>query len=545
MTETARPWWKGAVIYQIYPRSFQDTTGTGIGDLNGITERLGYIADLGVDAIWISPFFKSPMKDYGYDVADYRCVDPMFGSNDDFDRLIDRAHALGLKVMVDMVYAHTSNQHAWFIESRANRDNPKADWYVWADPQPDGTPPNNWLSVFGGPAWQWEPRRSQYYLHHFLVSQPNLNWHNPAVADAMFADTKFWLDKGVDGLRLDAISTLFSDAALRSNPPVDPADRVAEMAGAGNNPIAMQNHIYDRDQPEMLPMFNRLRKLVEQYPSGFLLGEIADVDSIAAVAKYTRGRDRLHSGYTFQLMQAQFDAGMLKALVGRLERELDDGWMTWSLSNHDSPRSVSRFGVLPHLSGDRAALAKLLMALQLSLRGSVCIYQGEELGLTEVDIPYERLLDPWGIEFWPDFKGRDGCRTPMAWSSHAVNCGFSIVEPWLPVGPDHGGLAVDVQNSDENSTLEAYRRFLAWRRSQAPIIDGDFLLRDDLDDPIFAFERSKDGQRMLCVFNLSNEPRDVAIEDGWHPSDGHGFGADLDGGKVTLPAFGAFFASSA
>ncbi|NNG03010.1 MAG: alpha-glucosidase [Inquilinus sp.] len=544
MTETQQaPWWRGAVIYQVYPRSFLDSNGDGIGDLPGIVRRLDHIAGLGVDAVWISPFFKSPMRDFGYDVADYRSVDPMFGSNRDFERLIAEAHVRGLKVIVDMVLAHTSDEHAWFEESRRSRDNPKADWYVWAAPKPDGSPPNNWQSVFGGPSWQWDPRRSQYYLHHFLKSQPNLNWHNPAVVEAMLAETEFWLQHGVDGLRLDAITSLVHDAELRDNPPKTAASK-ADIAGGLNSPFAHQEHVYDRDRPEIMDCFRALRSVTERHPDRFMVGEVADVDSIDATARYTSGREALHTAYTFQLTQRELTWERLRSVVERFEAAIGDGWATFAFSNHDCVRAVTRFAEMPSLSGDRPALAKLLMALLLSLRGSACIYQGEELGLTEADLDFALLQDPWGIEMYPANKGRDGCRTPIPWAADAPNAGFSTGSPWLPLWHEHLPLAVDRQDVDAGSVLNAYRRFLAWRRRQPTLIAGDFAMRDSAE-PIIVFERRRDAERLLCAFNFSNEPAELPVEENWQATDVHGFAATLANGRLALPPFGAFFARQA
>ena len=535
------PWWRGAVIYQIYPRSFCDHSGDGVGDLAGIVDKLDHVAGLGVDAVWISPFFKSPMRDFGYDVSDYRTVDPMFGSNADFDRLIAAAHARGLKVIVDMVLAHCSDEHAWFQESRQSRDNPKADWFVWADAKPDGSPPNNWQSVFGGPSWHWDSRRNQYFLHHFLKSQPNLNWHNEAVVEAMLGETEYWLDRGVDGLRLDAITTLVHDAALRDNPPAAPG---STDFGGHTSPFARQQHVYDRDRPEIMDRFRRLRALTDRYPDRVMVGEIADVDSIDATARYTQGTAALHTGYTFQLTQRTFGWEHLRQVIGRFEALIGDGWPTYAFSNHDCVRAVSRWGSLPETAGDRAALAKLLAACLLSLRGSVCIYQGEELGLTEADLDQADLRDPWGIEFYPAHKGRDGCRTPMPWNSEAENAGFGAGRPWLPIPREHLALAVDRQSGDPGSVLCAFRRFLAWRRGQPALRLGAFRMVE-MPAPVFAFERELAGRTLLCAFNLSNQAVQVDLGDDWRPLDGHGFTATLDGDTLALPAFGAFFAEPA
>ncbi len=535
------PWWRGAVIYQIYPRSFRDANGDGIGDLAGITEKLDYVRSLGVDAIWISPFFLSPMKDFGYDVADYRAVDPIFGTNEDFDRLLAAAHDRGLKVVIDMVMAHTSDQHPWFAESRSSRDNPKADWYVWADPKQDGSPPNNWISTFGGSTWQWDTRRSQYYLHHFLKEQPNLNWHNDEAVAAMLDEARYWLAKGVDGLRLDAISTLVHDAELRDNPPAPPdLGRVAVATERGSN-FSMQLHIHDRDRPEIMHKFAVLKDLMDAFPDAFTLGEIGEGGAIEAAAKYTNTERGLDTGYTFELTKPDFGWERLHEVVGHVERVIGRGWKTYAFSNHDVVRAVTRWGALPHLAGDGPALAKLLLALITSLRGSACIYQGEELGLTEAELAFEDIVDPPGIEFWPAYKGRDGCRTPFPWAHDRENAGFGRAKPWLPVPAEHVPMAADLQERDPASVLNAFRTHLRWRKLHPALIHGSLELMEE-PDPVVGFVRATAEERILCLFNLSNEPARAALPPGSRPLDGHGFSADMDGDEVALPPFGVFYA---
>jgi alpha-glucosidase len=531
------PWWRGAVIYQIYPRSFQDSNGDGIGDLPGIIERLEYVASLGVDAIWISPFFKSPMADFGYDIADYRDVDPMFGTLNDFDRLVAKAHALGLKVVIDQVLSHTSSEHAWFKESRQSRDNPKADWYVWADPKPDGTPPNNWLSLFGGCAWQWEPRREQYYLHNFLVSQPDLNFHHPEVQQATLDNVRFWLERGVDGLRLDAINFCFHDRQLRDNP----AKPAALRTGRGfspDNPYAYQYHWYNNTQPENIAFLQRLRALMDEFEQVAALGEISSEDSLQTMAEYS-GPDRLHMGYSFELLTPDFSVEHVRRTVNDLEAKMTEGWPCWSISNHDSQRVVTRWG------GDAppAHMAAMLSAMVCSLRGSVCVYQGEELGLAEAEIPFEQLQDPYGIAFWPNFKGRDGCRTPMPWRGESCG-GFSESKPWLPVPAEHLALNVESQEGAIDSPLQRFRRFLAFRRGQAALRWGEVRMLATAE-PVLAFERVEQDERLLCVFNLSAEPQTLMLDEaqGAQALDGHGLvGGALHEGRVELPGYGALFA---
>jgi len=532
-------WWRGAIIYQIYPRSFFDGNRDGTGDIPGINAKLDYIRSLGVDAIWISPFYKSPMRDFGYDVADYHTVDPIFGANSDFNALIAGAHERGIKVVIDLVLPHTSDEHPWFKESRQNSTNSKADRYVWADPKPDGTPPNNWLSVFGGSAWQWDSRRQQYYLHHFLRSQPNLNWHHRPVVDAMFAEARFWLDAGVDGFRLDAITTLVHDRELRDNPPRPIGSRPLLFADS-NNPFSWQESIYTRDQPHILEILAELRALVDLYDDRYLIGEIADVDMITVSAKYTRTGKHLHSCYNFELMQLVFSCAFLRGVIEKTESVIGTGWTTWAMSNHDNIRVVSRFGKLEQLRGDDRGLAKLLLAILLSMRGGACVYEGEELGLPQAEVAYEDLQDPYGIEFWPDFKGRDGCRTPIPWNSQAPYAGFSDAKPWLPVPPEHQALAVDAQEKDAESVLQAARQFLAWRKQHPALVRGTISLLA-ANDPVLAIERAGETEKVLCVFNLSNKESAYAVGEGWRPLEGHGFRFKPAAAEVILPAFGAAF----
>lgn len=500
------PWWRGAVIYQIYPRSFLDSNGDGVGDLPGIIAKLDYIAKLGVDAIWISPFFKSPMADFGYDIADYRAVDPLFGTLDNFDRLLDKAHGLGLKVMIDQVLSHTSIAHAWFQESRQDRTNAKADWYVWADPREDGTPPNNWLSLFGGVAWQWEPRREQYYLHNFLVDQPDLNFHNTEVQQATLDNVRFWLDRGVDGFRLDAINFCFHDAQLRDNP-AKPADKRVGRGFSADNPYAYQYHYFNNTQPENLAFLERLRGLLDLYPNAVSLGEISSEDSLATTAEYT-AHGRLHMGYSFELLVQDYSAAYIRETVSRLEATMLEGWPCWAISNHDVVRAVTRWG-----GADASrAFARMVVAMLCSLRGSICLYQGEELGLGEADVAFEDLRDPYGITFWPTFKGRDGCRTPMPWTD-APSAGFSSGKPWLPLAEEHRAAAVSVQQDDPLSVLSAVRQFLAWRRGEPALREGAITFYDTAE-PVLMFRREHAGQVMLLAFNLSADAAELGLPAG-------------------------------
>ena len=536
-----RDWWRGAVIYQIYPRSFQDSNGDGIGDLKGISARLPHIAALGADAIWISPFFPSPMKDFGYDVANYSDVDPMFGTLSDFDGLIAEAHRLGLKVMIDLVMSHSSDQHSWFIESRSSRYNPKADWYVWADAKPDGTPPCNWLSIFGGSAWLWDPTRMQYYMHNFLTSQPDLNLHNAEVQDALLDMTRFWLNRGVDGFRLDTINFYFHDKQLRDNPALDPSRRNASTAPAVN-PYNFQEHIYDKNRPENIAFLKRFRAVLDEFPAIAAVGEVGDSQrGLEIVGEYTSGDDKMQMCYAFEFLAPD---ALTPARVAEVQTAFSEaapeGWACWAFSNHDVVRHVSRWGmdVL-----DREAYAKMLSAILLTQRGSVCIYQGEELGLTEADIAYADLRDPYGIQFWPEFKGRDGCRTPMVWDAQALQAGFSTAEKtWLPIPVEHQLKAVGAQYGDPASVLEQYRRFLAFRKLHPALSKGQFMSLP-VDDTVLGYKRQYGNETLVCLFNMSagKVATDLPIGQ-WDMLVGHGFDSRVEGNRVELPPWGAYFA---
>ncbi|MGE6698043.1 alpha-glucosidase [Hyphomonas sp. NPDC076900] len=501
MSQDTQPWWRGAVIYQIYPRSYQDSNGDGVGDLPGITRRLDHIAALGVSAIWISPFFRSPMKDFGYDVSDYCDVDPVFGTLADFDALLEKAHSLGLKVIIDQVYAHTSDEHAWFMESRASRSNPKADWFVWRDPKPDGTPPNNWQSVFGGPAWTWDARRGQYFMHNFLSGQPQLNLHNPEVQDALFGVAKFWLDRGVDGFRLDAINFAMFDPEFRDNPPWPAEGRTI------TRPFDLQHHIHNQSHPDIPLFMERVRKLADGYGDIYTVAEIPGPDPIPEMRAFT-AEGRLSSAYSFDFLYAKsLSARRVKAAQMNWAGPFSEGWAAWAFSNHDAPRCISRW--CPP-GGDLAAYAKLTNALLLCLRGNPILYQGEELGLTQAEIAFEDLQDPEAIANWPLTLGRDGARTPMPWINDNSYAGFSEVKPWLPVGAGHALQAAAAQYGQPFSVLEFTRQVIALRNSSAAFRLGEVSFPDAPAD-MLAIERSFEEERVLCLFNLANAPQEVGI----------------------------------
>lgn len=528
-TEPAAEWWRGAVIYQIYPRSFADSNGDGIGDLPGITANLDYVASLGVDAIWISPFFVSPMKDFGYDVADYCAVDPIFGTLADFDALIVRAHELGLKVLIDQVYAHTSDQHAWFAQSRATRNNERADWYVWANPKVDGTPPNNWQSVFGGPAWTWDARRGQYFMHNFLASQPQLNVHNVKVQDALLDVARFWLDRGVDGFRIDAINFAMFDPMLTDNPPAGPSNRPRSRSSD------FQRAQHNMSHPDIPLFLERLRVLIDGYPNRFTVAEVGGDSAEREMKSFTRGTSRLNSAYGFNFLYA---SALTPALVRETIEEWPDepgmGWPSWAFENHDAPRAISRWTMPEHAE----AFARLKMLLLMSLRGNLFIYYGEELGLTQVEIDFEDLVDPEAIANWPLTLSRDGARTPMPWVRDQVGAGFTAGRPWLPVGVENRARAVDTQVANPDSSLSLTKRLIAVRRANDALRWGSVRLLQASED-LLVFERIGAAQTLVCAFNFSTSACD------WAP-------AQPDRWRILqsvnnaiawrLPPFGAFIA---
>ena len=517
-------WWRGATIYQIYPRSYQDSNGDGIGDLAGITDRLPHIAALGADAIWISPFFTSPMKDFGYDVSDYCDVDPMFGTLADFDALVVRAHDLGLRVMIDLVLSHTSDAHAWFVESRRDRSNARADWFVWADPKPDGTPPNNWLSVFGGSAWAWHGGRRQYYLHNFLASQPDLNLHHAPVQDALLDVARFWLERGVDGFRLDTINFYFADKYLRDNPSLPPELRNDSIAPSVN-PYNHQLHLFSKNQPENLDFLRKFRATLNPY-AACAVGEVGDAQrGLEIMAEYTSGGDKVQMCYPFDMLQpTRLTAALLADCFARMTAAAPDAWPCWSYSNHDTVRHVTRWGLTDPAARSYAALI-------VTLRGSLCLYQGEELGLPEADIAYADLQDPYGIQFWPEFKGRDGARTPMVWQGDNAGGGFTTaVKPWLPITAPHRTASVAAQAADPASMLHHYRACLGFRRAHPVLRHGSMSL-PAAAGTVAAFTRTHGATTIFCAFNLGDGPGTARLPDGdWAPLGaelgGQSFGAD-------------------
>ncbi len=539
---TNKEWWRGAVIYQIYPRSYMDSNADGIGDLRGIISKLDYVSSLGVDAIWLSPFFRSPMKDFGYDISDYRDVDPIFGTIDDFRLLLKEAHARGLKIILDQVWSHTSDQHNWFKESRANKTNAKHDWYIWADCKPDGTPPNNWLSIFGGSAWEWDTRREQYYLHHFLTCQPALNLWNQDVRKEITDTARYWLDMGIDGFRLDVINCALSHPDLLDNPIRTP-DMPPPTDMNSSNPMSRQirSNAYGYLSDDTFKWLNTLRGVANDYKDIFLMGEIGGDNNEITATKYTQTGQRLHSAYSFGLTGKTITKDLVLRTVQNIEKEIGDGWITYALGNHDNVRFASNHG--QHQDA-RHKYGMMGMALLLSLRGTVCMYQGEELGLPTAEISFEDMQDPYDIRMHPDSMNRDGGRTPMPWVENAPMAGFSAApKTWLPVSETHVPLAVDIQENDGASLLNAYRRFLKWRRATPALRLGDIKILETPDN-IVAFTRSHEGKILLCVYNTANTEQAFTLPEGWNPSPLPLYSSEykMEGRTVKFGSYGfAFF----
>ena len=485
---------KTPLIYQIYPRSFMDANGDGVGDIAGATSRLQHIADLGADMVWLSPFYPSPMKDFGYDVSDYCDIDPLFGTLKDFDALAEEARRLNLGVMTDLVLSHTSDKHPWFADSCGNGG--KKDWYVWADAKSDGSPPNNWLSVFGGGAWEWHGGRKQYYLHNFLAEQPDLNFHNAEVRAALLDVARFWLQRGVCGFRLDTVNFYYHDKELRDNP-------AAEDAGATNlpavNPYGMQQHLYDKTRPENTTFLEALREVCDEH-GATLMGEVgAEGDGLKVVAEYTKP-GRLQTAYSFDFLGGELTPEYFRDRFAAFAELGGDGTPCWAFSNHDVKRHLSRWRKDDDAREDELKLAKMCAALLLSLRGAACIYQGEELALDEADIKFEDLQDPYGIRFWPGFKGRDGCRTPMVWDAAKKHAGFSDAQKtWLPIPPSH------INAAGDDSVFEFYKQMSTFRKNTPELNDGAMRVVDDGHRQVFAFWRESENGKLLAAFNFSRK----------------------------------------
>ena len=500
-------WWQRGVVYQIYPRSFQDATGNGVGDLAGVIRRLDYLAALGVDAIWLSPFYPSPMADFGYDVADYCDVAPLFGDLAAFDRLVAGAHARNIKIIVDWVPNHSSDQHPWFIESRSSRDNPKRDWYIWRDPKPDGSPPNNWGSHFGGPAWTFDEATGQYYLHQFVKEQPELNWRNPEVKAAMLDTLRFWLERGVDGFRMDVIGLLIKDADLRDNPPNPDADPNLPP----NDLFGRQLHVYSHDQDEVHGVIREIRQVLDAYDDRCGIGELwGPLDRwIRYYGDSSPGSptgDELHLPFNFRLMLLPWDAKAMRHSVDKLETALSVfGWPNYVLGNHDGARLATRFG--------GQAQARVAAMMLLTLRGTPTLYYGDELGMENGVIPPEKVQDPQGINLGIE-RTRDVCRTPMQWDG-SPNAGFcpAGVEPWLPVSADYETRNVAAQSTDPTSILTLYQRLLALRRASPALYGGSYRPLDGVPDDCFVYLRESGDERKLAALNLSYAEQRVSLPD--------------------------------
>ena len=486
-------WWKHGVIYHIYPRSFLDTNGDGVGDLDGIVRRLDYLAWLGIDAVWISPFFPSPMADFGYDIMEYCDVDPLFGSMKDVDRLLGEAHRRGIKVIFDFVPNHSSDQHPWFLQSRGSRVNPKRDWYIWRDARADGTPPNNWMSNFGGSAWAWDEATQQYYYHAFLKQQPDLNWRNAQVRGALYDVMRFWLERGVDGFRVDVLWHLMKDAAFRDNP-VNPA------YAAGQPDINRFLQVYSADQPEMAEVVAEMRRVVDAYSDRVLIGEIY-LPLTRLIAYYGESLSGVHLPFNFQLLFTAWKASAVAALIDEYERALPTGaWPNWVLGNHDQKRIATRVG---------RRQARIAAMLLLTLRGTPTLYYGDEIGMQNAVIARGAVRDPWEEREPGLGVGRDGQRTPMQWDASPA-AGFSDGTPWLPVVSDYRQINVAVARDDPSSMLSLYRRLIALRRASPALTYGVYRPVSVAED-VLCYERAQADQRFLVALNFSDQPRKAAL----------------------------------
>jgi alpha-glucosidase len=480
-------WWQRGIIYQIYPRSFMDSNGDGVGDLPGIVSKLDYLAELGVDAVWLSPIYPSPMADFGYDVADYTGIHPLFGTLADFDTLLAGAHARGLKVMLDFVPNHSSDEHPWFVESRASRENPKRDWYIWRDPAPGGGPPNNWLSFFGGGAWQWDATTGQYYLHLFHTKQPDLNWRNPAVQQAMLDVLRFWLDRGVDGFRVDVIWLMIKDDQFRDNP-------ANPDYTEGQHPLMSQQPIYNSDRPEVHDIIAMMRKLLDQYDERMMVGEIY-LPLERLMTYYGVSGSGTHLPFNFQLVLLPWNARTIDTAIAAYEAALPaDGWPNWVLGNHDQHRIASRVG---------AAQARVAAMLLLTLRGTPTMYNGDEIGMHDVDIPPELVQDPQELGVPGMGLGRDPERTPMQWDA-SRNAGFTTGTPWLPLADDYERINAVAERDDPHSMLTLYRRLIALRRANSALEIGGYAPVPAEGD-LLTYIRSAGDKGFLVALNLGAE----------------------------------------
>lgn len=490
-------WWRDGIIYQIYPRSFADGNGDGIGDLIGITGKLDYLADLGIDAIWLSPIYPSPDVDFGYDVSNYRDIDPKYGTMADFDRLVVEAHKRKIHIVMDMVLNHTSDQHPWFLQSRSSKDNPYRDWYIWRDGKKPGKSPNNWQAVFGGKAWEYDQATDQYYYHMFCPQQPDLNWRNPAVRQEIMNTFRFWLGKGVDGFRLDVFNEYFKDAQFRDNP-----------FKFGIRPFDWQQHKFDYDQPEVMDVVAEIRSILDAYPDRYVVGETFLPTPETAV-KYV-GNGKFHAAFDFRLLASKWDAARYLSIIQYWDGlHTGDMWPNYVLDNHDNPRSATRFG-----RGEDDERMKVAAALQLTLRGTPYLYYGEEIGMRDIHLKRSEIMDPIGKRYWPFHKGRDGCRSPMQWSGEQ-NAGFSNAKPWLKVNPDYLLRNVELQKADPRSLLNFYRELIRIRRGSSALCRGMFQVLTFDPRRLIAYLRQDMDETVLVVLNFGKRKVKFA------------FGADL------------------
>ena len=531
------PWWKHAVIYEIYPRSFQDTNADGMGDLNGITSRLDYLKDLGVNAIWITPFYPSPQIDYGYDISNYTAIDPDYGSMADFDRLVKEAKKRDIRVILDFVINHTSDQNAWFKESRSSRDNPKRDWYIWRDGK-NGGPPNNWLSWFGGSAWTLDSKTNQYYYHYFYTEQPDLNWRSPQVKKAMFDVVRFWLDRGVSGFRIDAVSRLYEDPNLHN-----------DLILPGHNVYGDPNieHKYTDNLPEVHDTLRELRDVVDRYPGHPVLISEADEPNIAELTRmYGSKLDEIQLPMDFQIADVnQLSAPRFRKLLDEVEQNSAGGWPHYFFSNHDQPRQWDRYGDGKH----NDQIAKLMAALLLMPRATPQMYYGEELGMrTTPPARRQDVHDPIGKKGWPEEKGRDGERTPMQWDT-AKNAGFSgAAKTWLWIPPSATRYNVAVESKDPNSILNFYKKLIALRRSNPAVRDGSYITLNPDDPSVLSFLRKGEGTAVLVALNMSAQPQKMKFDLSKQGTKNSNAGVlitspslpqnSVNLGNVTIPPFG-------
>ncbi len=542
LSETPADWWKSAVIYQIYPRSFYDADNNGIGDLQGITRKLDYLNDgngggLGIDAVWLSPFFTSPMLDFGYDVSNYCDVDPIFGNLADFKQLVDQAHRRGIKVIIDLVLNHCSDQHPWFEESRKDKTNPKEDWFIWQDPQNDGSCPNNWLSVFGGSAWEYDQKREQYYYHSFLKEQPDLNWYHPEVRKQITTIIQFWLNLGVDGFRLDTANFFAYDQQLRDNPKY-PDDLVPLEPRSGIE-YDRYDTCYSKDRPENLEFLNLIRTTIEAHsPHITTIGEIGGIQELEPLLKlsssYVQGKDHLHMAYTFSLLGSQINAKRIAEIITETEKHIADGWPCWSFGNHDCTRVRTRCENL----GFDPEFSQNLMLLLLCFRGTPIIYYGDELGMPEYQIKKEELQDPFGKEYWPEYTGRDGCRTPFPWNNSAQAQGFSkSTTPWLPASSPE---SLDQQQNQPDSFFSLTQMMIRLRKQYSVFQTGTYKTVL-INDEVYVFQRENQSQTIVIACNFTQNEQHIPLDNGkWEPLLLRGFDHSyvIIYSKLILPSYG-------